>query len=218
MWQFLVFQDWAAKPAFLQYFGVARNAWDDSSQATKCLFLQCLQLVPAEFLVNKAFHICELHFALRFLWFFWKPKLPHCTWRYQPHIYIYTYTYIHAGKLFSRCLFLKRSIPGQVRKHLSRGGRGPWRAREPNFCPRGTPNFHMWRRGPFFVRFQEKQLGLQSRDPNLPGQKRWDCRNKELALHVLHSLFLVILVFFLVFLFFPLFLTHINTKQNKNNK
>ena len=56
---------------------------------TKSLFLQYLQLVPAKFLGNKAFRICELHFALRFLWFFRKPKLPHRPWRYHPHIYIY---------------------------------------------------------------------------------------------------------------------------------
>ena len=34
---------------------------------TKSLFLQYLQLVPAKFLGNKAFRICEHHFALRFL-------------------------------------------------------------------------------------------------------------------------------------------------------
>ena len=34
---------------------------------TKSLILQYLQLVPAKFLGNKAFRICELHFALCFL-------------------------------------------------------------------------------------------------------------------------------------------------------
>ena len=34
---------------------------------TKCLFLQCLKLVPANILGNKAFRICKLHFTLRFL-------------------------------------------------------------------------------------------------------------------------------------------------------
>ena len=34
---------------------------------TKSLFLQYLQLVPAKLLGNKAFRICELHFALGFL-------------------------------------------------------------------------------------------------------------------------------------------------------
>ena len=61
---------------------------------TKFLFLQYLKLVPAKFLGNKAFHICELHFALRFLSFFRKPKLPHRPWRYHPHIYIYIYIYM----------------------------------------------------------------------------------------------------------------------------
>ena len=34
---------------------------------TKSFFLQYLQLVPAKFVGNKAFRICEHHFALRFL-------------------------------------------------------------------------------------------------------------------------------------------------------
>ena len=37
---------------------------------TKSLFLQYFQLVPAKFLGNKALRFSELHFALRFLWFF----------------------------------------------------------------------------------------------------------------------------------------------------
>ena len=44
---------------------------------TKSLFLQYLQLVPAKLLGNKAFRICELHFALTFSVIFRKPKLPH---------------------------------------------------------------------------------------------------------------------------------------------
>ena len=54
---------------------------------TKCLFLQYLQLVPGKFLVNKALSICQLHITLFFLRIFRKAKMPHYTWRYQPHIY-----------------------------------------------------------------------------------------------------------------------------------
>ena len=44
-------------------------------KATKSLFLQYLQLVRAKFRGNKAFRICELHFALRFLSFFPEAKI-----------------------------------------------------------------------------------------------------------------------------------------------
>ena len=48
-------------------------------QPTKFLFLQYLQLVPAKFLVNRAFPICQLHFTLFFLRISRKPKMPNNT-------------------------------------------------------------------------------------------------------------------------------------------
>ena len=69
------------KQLVLQCSEAASNVWDDISQPTECLFLQYSQLAPASILGDRAFHICKLHFTLRFLWFFRKPKLPHCTQR-----------------------------------------------------------------------------------------------------------------------------------------
>ena len=86
MWLFWGFSGLSSENSL--FYSVLRrhNVWDGTSQTHKMLvFLQCFQLVPAKFLVSKASHICELHFALRFLAFIRKPKLPHYTWRYQPH-------------------------------------------------------------------------------------------------------------------------------------
>ena len=63
---------------------------------TKMLVLQYLQLVPAKFLVNKAFPICRLHFTFFFLGIFLEAKKCHivpegtnhkaiCIYIYMPH-------------------------------------------------------------------------------------------------------------------------------------
>ena len=67
----------------------------------KCLFLQCLQLVPAKFLVNKKYHICELHFALRFLEFLRKPKFATL---YLKHTYIHTYIHTYSHTYMHACI------------------------------------------------------------------------------------------------------------------
>ena len=74
------------KRLVLKCFEAASNVWDGTSQTHKMLVLQYLQLVPAKFLVNRAFPICQLHFTLFFLGIFRKPKITHSTWRYQPHV------------------------------------------------------------------------------------------------------------------------------------
>ena len=92
MWQFLGF--WGLSSENRLFYSVLRRpAMFEMAhhKPTKCLLLRYLQLVPAKFLVNKAFSICRLHFTLFFLGVFRKPKMPHYTWRYQPHVYIYIY-------------------------------------------------------------------------------------------------------------------------------
>ena len=99
MWQIFVFCSGLSSENSLFYSILRLRAMSEMTHhtPTKCLFLQCLQLVPANILWHNRAHICKLHFALRFLWFFRKPNLPHCTWRYHPYIYIYMHA---AGCLF----------------------------------------------------------------------------------------------------------------------
>ena len=67
MWQFWGFSVLSNENS-LFYSVLRRPALFEMAhhKLTKSLFLQYLQLVSAKFLGNKAFCICELHFALRF--------------------------------------------------------------------------------------------------------------------------------------------------------
>ena len=67
MWQFWGFSGLSSENSV--FYSVLHH------KPTKCLFWLYLQMVPAKFLVNKTFHICELHFALRFLGFNPEAKL-----------------------------------------------------------------------------------------------------------------------------------------------
>ena len=93
MWQYLGFSGLNSENS-LFYSALRRPAMFEIAhhKATKWLFLQYLQLVPAKVLVNKAFPICQLHFTLLFSGNF--PEANNAT-SYLKVPATYTYIYIY---------------------------------------------------------------------------------------------------------------------------
>ena len=110
MWHLGVFQGLSSENSLFlpAMFEMVRH------KPTKSLFLQHLQLVPAKFLGNKAFRICEHRFALRFSVIF-SVRSCHIDPKQINHIYIYIYM---AKASFSAYVLLKKRLRTAEKVHF----------------------------------------------------------------------------------------------------